>query len=1257
MDQSHKLCGFLRTLLSPSSNNPTISISSTTGVPLFPIQTKEDEPTTPNSNSNLELTPKSGNNRRKSLALAKWGASVIEQLSVLVAHKLVQIEARVLRVYGREIEGVEETRALVLIDVYLPSEAWSGWQFPKWCAVAASLFKHVSCDWKLRNSLISFDWSSNEPHESDNQIWRLSTCHVLSCKTHQIQTTSNKKPFDLHEIFKSLPCLEKDQKLNSTQIKPADPFESETESLGIWNISDDILNNILTLLSPRDLIRIAATCHHLRALAASIMPCMKLKLFPHQEAAVEWMLKRESQQKPNSQTRVLPHPLYREFRTEDNFFFHMNVVSGEIRASEAPVVHDFLGGLFCDEPGLGKTITALSLILKTHGTLPDPPFGARLTWCMNQKDKKCAYYEVFGDESRKRGKVGLRDGLAGTSFQSVPVMRVCCKKSKSMSGVKRNVKKKYEDDSDYEIERKKRRKTTSGTETGTSTGTITSHSSSDETWIQCDSCKKWRKLNDKNALDTTSAWFCTMNSDPLRQSCTSPEESWDQNGKVTSLPGFFAKDTEQPCKEENVSFFTNVLRDHYSSDFNSETKKALNWLANLSPQKLLELESTGLTRPAVLDAKSGTGSNHPYHKIFQNFGLIKKVERRTTKWYYPSMLDKNLSFDSTALRVSLTRPLDSHRLYLSSATLIVVPANLVDHWKTQIERHVLPGQLRVCSFGSNTKNPSAPNLAWDYDIVITTFSRLSSEWGPRKKSVLSQIHWYRIMLDEGHTLGSSLTLTNKFQMAVSLQASSRWILTGTPTPNTPSSQVAHLQPMLRFLKEEVYGLSQESWELGIEKLFEGNCEEGRVRVLELLKRVMISARKDDLANIPKCLKKVVYVNFNEEHAKSYNELVSTVRRNILTADWNDPSHVESLLNPKQWKFRGNTIKNLRLSCCVAGHIKMTEAGQDIQETMDVLVGNGLDPESEEYCYIRIALLNGCSCVRCKDWCRLPVITPCKHLLCLDCVALDSEKCTVPGCGNRYEMQSPETLARPENPNPKWPVPKDLIELQPSYEQEDWAPDWQSTISSKVAYLAEKLKDLKEVNKRMGYCMEMNSAIEAQDNKTFAELPEKVIIFSQFLEHIHVIEQQLSFAGITFVGMYNPIPSNHKMKSLMKFKNNPNCMALIMDGSAALGLDLSFVTHVFLMEPIWDRSVEEQVISRAHRMGATRPIHVETLAMRGTIEEQMLEFLQDPNARIRLLKQEIVKGENEPIRAHKTLHDFAESNYLARLSFVRTRPNS
>ncbi|PKI66572.1 hypothetical protein CRG98_013056 [Punica granatum] len=110
----------------------------------------------------------------------------------------------------------------------------------------------------------------------------------------------------------------------------------------------------------------------------------------------------------------------------------------------------------------------------------------------------------------------------------------------------------------------------------------------------------------------------------------------------------------------------------------------------------------------------------------------------------------------------------------------------------------------------------------------------------------------------------------------------------------------------------------------------------------------------------------------------------------------------------------------------------------------------------------------------------------------------------------------------------------------------------------------------------------------------------------------------------------------------------------MDGSAALGLDLSFVSHVFLMEPIWDKSMEEQVISRAHRMGAARPIHVETLAMRGTIEQQMLELLQDDDSCRRFLKEEVGRSDHERTRAHRSLHDFAGSNYLSHLKCVPTK---
>lgn len=108
------------------------------------------------------------------------------------------------------------------------------------------------------------------------------------------------------------------------------------------------------------------------------------------------------------------------------------------------------------------------------------------------------------------------------------------------------------------------------------------------------------------------------------------------------------------------------------------------------------------------------------------------------------------------------------------------------------------------------------------------------------------------------------------------------------------------------------------------------------------------------------------------------------------------------------------------------------------------------------------------------------------------------------------------------------------------------------------------------------------------------------------------------------------------------------------------------------------SMEEQVISRAHRMGATRPIHVETLAMRGTVEEQMLKLLQvcvhdffyakccqilivrvylicmqDSSACKKMMNKGTGSTDNEGGRPHRSLHDFAESSYLAQISSVET----
>ncbi|CAN0489917.1 unnamed protein product, partial [Ectocarpus sp. 8 AP-2014] len=50
----------------------------------------------------------------------------------------------------------------------------------------------------------------------------------------------------------------------------------------------------------------------------------------------------------------------------------------------------------------------------------------------------------------------------------------------------------------------------------------------------------------------------------------------------------------------------------------------------------------------------------------------------------------------------------------------------------------------------------------------------------------------------------------------------------------------------------------------------------------------------------------------------------------------------------------------------------------------------------------------------------------------------------------------------------------------------------------------------------------------------------------------------------------------RAKELERFRTDPECFVLLLGKRGAHGLDLSFVTHMFLMDQIWDRSLETQV---------------------------------------------------------------------------------
>jgi SWI/SNF-related matrix-associated actin-dependent regulator of chromatin subfamily A3 len=84
-----------------------------------------------------------------------------------------------------------------------------------------------------------------------------------------------------------------------------------------------------------------------------------------------------------------------------------------------------------------------------------------------------------------------------------------------------------------------------------------------------------------------------------------------------------------------------------------------------------------------------------------------------------------------------------------------------------------------------------------YDIVITTYQTLASDWAavgqPPKSKGLYSVHWRRIILDEGHNIRNP---TSKGASAVTaVLARSRWVLTGTLIINS----LKDLYSLLRFI--------------------------------------------------------------------------------------------------------------------------------------------------------------------------------------------------------------------------------------------------------------------------------------------------------------------------------------------------------------------------------------------------------------------------------------------------------------------------
>ncbi|RRD71864.1 MULTISPECIES: DEAD/DEAH box helicase [unclassified Desulfovibrio] len=117
---------------------------------------------------------------------------------------------------------------------------------------------------------------------------------------------------------------------------------------------------------------------------------------------------------------------------------------------------------------------------------------------------------------------------------------------------------------------------------------------------------------------------------------------------------------------------------------------------------------------------------------------------------------------------------------------------------------------------------------------------------------------------------------------------------------------------------------------------------------------------------------------------------------------------------------------------------------------------------------------------------------------------------------------------------------------------------------------------------------------------------KVLVFSQFVQMLHIIRQWLEFSRIPFC--YLDGASKDRFEQVDRFNTSPDIpIFLISLKAGGTGLNLTSADYVIHYDPWWNPAVESQATDRTHRIGQKRQVFSYKLICQNTVEEKILKL--------------------------------------------------
>lgn len=138
---------------------------------------------------------------------------------------------------------------------------------------------------------------------------------------------------------------------------------------------------------------------------------------------------------------------------------------------------------------------------------------------------------------------------------------------------------------------------------------------------------------------------------------------------------------------------------------------------------------------------------------------------------------------------------------------------------------------------------------------------------------------------------------------------------------------------------------------------------------------------------------------------------------------------------------------------------------------------------------------------------------------------------------------------------------------------------------------------------------------------------RALLFSQFVEHLSLVGEALSAAGLRYLYLDGSTPSRERKRTIERFQAGEAALFLISLKAGGTGVNLTAADYVIHLDPWWNPAAEDQASDRAHRIGQRHPVTVVKLVAADTIEDKVLS-LHDHK---RELASALIDGLNTPSR--------------------------